>query len=316
MRMSRVQRGAFVAAVVLLVTALGGCGSVGVHSDRPKVLTTFTVLADIARNVGGSHAEAVSLTKLGAEIHGYEPTPGDLHKAMDASLVVVNGLHLDDWFERFLADMGVPRIVASDGIEPMHISEIPGATADDADRPNPHAWMSPSAAKVYAANIAAGLARVDPDHAEDYRRNAAQYGRQLDAEQQRLIDAVATLPDNERALVSCEGAFSYLARDTGLTEHYIWPVNSEQEATPQQMRRTVEFVRARDVPAVFCESTVNDAPMRQVQADTGARYGGTLYVDSLSEADGPVPTYLDLLRHDISTIVAGLTGKDLDRAEP
>ncbi|MDY6810594.1 MAG: metal ABC transporter substrate-binding protein [Actinomycetota bacterium] len=314
--MSPVRRGALITAVVLLAATLGACSTAGVDRDHPKVLTTFTVLADIAGNVAGPHAEAVSLTKFGAEIHGYEPTPGDLHKAMDASLVVVNGLHLDDWFERFLTDIDVPRIVASDGIDPMHISDIPGATASDVDRPNPHAWMSPIAAKVYADNIAAGLARVDPDHADDYRRNAVQYGRQLDAEQQRLIDAVATLPANERALVSCEGAFSYLARDTGLTEHYIWPVNSEQEATPQQMRRTVDFVRDRAVPAVFCESTVNDAPMRQVQGDTGARYGGTLYVDSLSEADGPVPTYLDLLRHDISTIVAGLTGKDADHVEP
>ncbi|WP_431309486.1 metal ABC transporter substrate-binding protein [Gordonia sesuvii] len=309
------RRGAFVLVVVMLTALLGACGTTQADAGEPKVLTTFTVLADIGRNVAGPHAEVVSLTKFGAEIHGYEPTPGDLHKAMDASLVVVNGLHLDDWFERFLDDIDVPRIVASDGVDAMGISDIPGAAADDADTPNPHAWMSPTEAKVYADNIADGLAAVDPDHAADYRRNAAAYGEQLDAERQRLVAAVAALPANERALVSCEGAFSYLARDTGLTEHYIWPVNSEQEATPQQMRRTVDFVRTRNVPAVFCESTVNDDPMLQIQRETGARYGGVLYVDSLSESDGPVPTYLDLLRHDISTIVDGLTGKDADRAD-
>ncbi|WP_237421841.1 metal ABC transporter substrate-binding protein [Gordonia sp. SID5947] len=300
--------------VVVLSIACSACETRDLP-DRPRVLATFTVLADIARNVAGDHADVSSLTKFGAEIHGYEPTPGDLHKAADASLVVVNGLHLDDWFERFLSDIDVPRIVASDGIEPMPITEDPG-TSHATGKPNPHAWMSPVEAKTYADNIARGLARVDPDHAVDYRENADRYGARLDVERARLLTAVAALPDNERALVSCEGAFSYLARDTGLTEHYIWPVNSEQEATPQQMRRTVEFVRDRHVPAVFCESTVNDAPMRQVQRATDARFGGTLYVDSLSEPNGPVPTYLRLLRHDLSTVIGGLTGMDGDRVAP
>ncbi|AZG46447.1 metal ABC transporter substrate-binding protein [Gordonia insulae] len=313
--MSAARRYAFAVLAVLAVALSSAC-SVTTTTDRPTVLTTFTVLADIARNVAGEHADVNSLTKFGAEIHGYEPTPGDLHKAVDASLVVVNGLHLDDWFERFLDDIHVPRIVASDGIAPIPISSTPGDVTTSGAKPNPHAWMSPVAVKTYADNIAAGLARIDPGHADDYRSNAADYGARLDAEQRRLASAVAALPANERALVSCEGAFSYLARDTGLTEHYIWPVNSEQEATPQQMRRTVDFVRDRQVPAVFCESTVNDAPMRQVQNSTGARFGGILYVDSLSEPDGPVPTYLDLLRHDINTIVDGLTGKDAAHVEP
>ncbi|WAC53628.1 metal ABC transporter substrate-binding protein [Gordonia sp. SL306] len=303
-----------VATLVVVAVVCSACETRDVP-DRPQVLATFTVLADIARNVAGDHADVSSLTKFGAEIHGYEPTPGDLHKASDASLVVVNGLHLDDWFERFLSDIDVPRIVASDGIAPLPIRADPGGSPATG-KPNPHAWMSPLEAKTYADNIARGLARIDPGHADAYRANAERYDARLDDERARLVTAIDALPDNERALVTCEGAFSYLARDTGLTEHYIWPVNSEQEATPQQMRRTVDFVRDRHVPAVFCESTVNNAPMQQVARSTDARLGGTLYVDSLSEPDGPVPTYLDLLRHDLTTIIAGLTGKDADHVVP
>ena len=123
-----------------------------------------------------------------------------------------------------------------------------------------------------------------------------------------LVSGLAALPAGQRALVSCEGAFSYLARDAGLSEAYIWPVNAEQQATPQQIIAAIDFVRANSVPAVFCESTVSDAPMQQVVGATGAKFGGTLYVDSLSEADGPVPTYLDMIRHDTDVILGGLTG--------
>ena len=123
-----------------------------------------------------------------------------------------------------------------------------------------------------------------------------------------MVQKLATVPEAQRALVTCEGAFSYLARDAGLREVYIWAVNAEQQATPQQIARAIEFVKANTVPAVFCESTVSDAPMRQVEGATGAKFGGVLYVDSLSEADGPVPTYLDLIRHDSKIITEALVG--------
>jgi manganese transport system substrate-binding protein len=128
--------------------------------------------------------------------------------------------------------------------------------------------------------------------------------------QDELVTGLSALPENQRALVTCEGAFSYLARDAGLTEQYIWPVNAEQQATPQQITSAIEFVEANHVPAVFCESTVSDKPMQQVVEATGAAFGGTLYVDSLSAADGPVPTYLDLIRYDATTIVDALTGSE------
>lgn len=268
------------------------------------VLTTFTVLQDIAQNVAGEHLTVESITKPGAEIHGYEPTPGDIKRASDADLILDNGLNLELWFEQFVDEVDVPHVVVSEGVEPMDITEDAYA-----GKPNPHAWMSPVNVQLYVDNMVAAFGALDPAHAADYEKNGAAYKTELQGVQDDLVSELTDLPANQRALVTCEGAFSYLARDAGLTERYIWPVNAEQQATPQQIAAAIGFVEDNDVPAVFCESTVSDKPMQQVVSATGARFGGTLYVDSLSEADGPVPTYLDLIRYDADTIVAGLTGR-------
>ena len=290
---------------VVVVMLLTGCGSAGGRSERdtPVVLTTFTVLQDIAQNVAGEHLRVESITKPGAEIHGYEPTPGDVAKASEADLILDNGLYLEAWFGQFVETADVPHAVVSDGVEALDI-------AGDAGTPNPHAWMSPEAAQVYVDNMVTAFSELDPEHAEDFAANAEGYSRQLQQIHDELVETVGALPENERALVTCEGAFSYLARDVGLEEHYIWPVNAEQQATPQQIAAVIETVDEQDIPAVFCESTVSDAPMQQVVEATGARFGGTLYVDSLSQEGGPVPTYLDLLRHDADVIVEGLTGTE------
>lgn len=293
------------ASLLIAVLALAGCsGAPEARDERPVVLTTFTVLADMARNVAGDHLVVESITKVGAEIHGYEPTPGDVRRASDADLILDNGLGLEAWFAQFVEATDAPHVVVSEGIEPIDI-----AADAYAGKPNPHAWMSPVNAQLYVANMADAFADLDPEHAGEYRANAEAYSAELAQLQEELVAELATLPAHQRALVTCEGAFSYLARDAGLEEAYIWPVNAEQQATPQQLAAAIEFVTDNDVPAVFCESTVSDRPMRQVVEATGAAFGGILYVDSLSEADGPVPTYLDLLRHDADTIVAALTGR-------
>lgn len=294
------------AAALAAVLVLAGCASGSAldlaRSDRPVVLTTFTVLADMARAVGGEHLEVVSLTKEGAEIHGYEPTPGDIAKASQADLILDNGMGLEAWFGQFVEQVDVPHVVVSEGIEPLDI-----AGDAYAGRPNPHAWMSPAGARVYVGNMAEAFAALDPAHAADYAANAEAYLAEIDRIEQDMTARLAEVPASQRVLVTCEGAFSYLARDMGLQEEYIWPVNAEQQATPQQIAGVIETVAAQDVPAVFCESTVSPRPMQQVVDATGARFGGTLYVDSLSAQDGPVPTYLDLLRHDVDVIVTGLT---------
>ena len=274
-----------------------------VADERMKVVTTFTVLADMAANVAGDAAEVVSVTKPGAEIHGYEPTPQDIVRASDADLILWNGLNLELWFEQFLANLrDVPSVTLSDGIDPISI-----ASGRYEGKPNPHAWMGLDNALIYTDNIAEAFATHDPDNAETYRRNAAGYKDRLRRTIEPLRAAIADIPPDRRWLVTCEGAFSYLARDFGLKELYLWPMNADQVGTPRQVRAVIDGVREHDIPVVFCESTVNTAPAEQIARETGATYGGVLYVDSLSGPEGEVPTYLDLLKVTANTVVRGLT---------
>lgn len=270
--------------------------------DKPTVLTTFTVIADMVREVGGERIEVNSITKPGSEIHGYEPTPGDLRRAADADLVVENGMNLERWFEQFIGDARTESVTLTEGIKPIPIA----GESEYAGKPNPHAWMSIDNAEIYVENIRKALTELDPEGAEYFAANAERYTRQIDAIGEKTEKQLDSLPTNRRALVTCEGAFSYLARDIDLSESFLWPVNAEQEGTPQQIAGVVDFVRERDVPAVFCESTVSDKAQRRVARESGAEYAGVLYVDSLSLADGPVPTYLDLLERNADTIVSGL----------
>ncbi len=270
--------------------------------DKLKVVTTFTVIADMAENVAGDVAEVVSITKPGAEIHSYEPTPRDILKAQDADLILWNGLNLERWFEQFFSNLkDVPAAVVSDGIEPMPIS---GGDYDG--KPNPHGWMALDSAEIYVDNIARAMSVADPGHATTYQANAEAYKTEIEAVIGPLRDKVRALPEERRWLVTSEGAFSYLARDFGLKEVYLWPINADQQGTPQQVKMVIDAVKEHNIPAVFSESTVSDKPAKQVAAETGAKYGGILYVDSLSEPDGAVPTYLDLLRVTSETITKGL----------
>ncbi|NJO95287.1 MAG: metal ABC transporter substrate-binding protein [Pleurocapsa sp. CRU_1_2] len=269
---------------------------------KKKVLTTFTVLADIAQNVAGDKLNVESITRIGAEIHGYEPTPSDIVKAQSADLILYNGMNLERWFEQFLGNAkDVPSAVLTEGINPIPIVEGPYE-----DKPNPHAWMSPRNALVYVENIRQAFVELDPENADTYNANAEAYSQKLKAIDEELQADLTQVPENQRYLVSCEGAFSYLARDYDMKEIYMWPINAEQQFTPKQVQKVIESVKANDVPTIFCESTVNDEGQKQVAKTTEARFGGNLYVDSLSTEEGPVPTFLDLLEYDARTISNGL----------
>ena len=264
---------------------------------------TFTVIADMARNVAGDAADVVSITKAGAEIHGYQPTPGDIIRAQDADLILWNGLNLELWFEQFFSNLSdVPSATLTDGIDPMSISE-----GEYTGKPNPHAWMSLSGALVYIDNIRDAFIEHDPENADTYTANAAAYKQEITEAIAPLKAAIQAVPEDQRWLVSCEGAFSYLVRDFNMHELYLWPMNADQQGTPQQVRKVIDGVREHNIRAVFCESTVSQAPAEQVARETDAVYGGVLYVDSLTEADGKVPTYIDLLQVTSETIAKGLT---------
>jgi manganese/iron transport system substrate-binding protein len=266
-----------------------------------RVLTTFTVIQDIAQNVAGEAAVVESITKPGAEIHDYQPTPLDIVKAQSADLVLYNGLNLERWFERFLENVkDVPSVVVTEGIEPMGISQGPYT-----GKPNPHAWMSPTNALIYIENIRKALVQHDPANAEIYDRNAAAYSAEIKALDEPLRQRLAAVPEERRWLVTSEGAFSYLARDYGMREAYLWPINADEQGTPKQVRRVIDLVRENGIPVVFSESTISDRAAKQVASETGAAYGGVLYVDSLSAEDGPVPTYIDLLKVTVETIAQG-----------
>ena len=266
-----------------------------------KVVTTFTVIQDIAQNVAGDAATVESITKPGAEIHEYEPTPKDIVKAQSADLILWNGLNLERWFERFFQDIkDKPAVVVTEGITPLSIYEGPYK-----DAPNPHAWMSPSNALIYVENIKNALVKYDPQNADTYQKNAAAYAEKIKQLDKPLREKLAQIPADQRWLVTSEGAFSYLAKDYDLKEGYLWPINAEQQGTPQQVRKLIDLVKKNHIPVVFSESTVSAKPAQQVAKESGAKYGGVLYVDSLSAADGPVPTYIDLLNVTVSTIVKG-----------
>lgn len=276
-------------------------------AKRLRVLTTFTILADMARNVAGEAADVASLTKPGAEIHGYEPTPGDIVRASRADLVLWNGLHLERWFEKFFANVrDVPSAVLTEGIDPLSISAGPYA-----GKPNPHAWMSPAAALVYVENIRAALTRADPGHAAAYAANAAAYAEKIRAVEAPVRARLARIPEHQRTLVTSEGAFAYLCRDYGLHALYLWPVNADAQGTPRQVRAVIDAVRASRIPVVFSESTISPKPAQQVARETGARYGGVLYVDSLTGPSGPAPTYLALLEANARTILTGFLGPEI-----
>ncbi len=287
-----------VAAAAALAMLLGAAQA----QAKFKAITTFTIIADMAQNVAGDAADVESITKPGAEIHEYQPTPGDIRRAQGAQLILTNGLNLELWFAKFYQHLkGVPEVVVTTGIQPTGITEGPYN-----GKPNPHAWMSPQNALIYVDNIRDAFVKYDPDNAAIYTRNAEAYKQKIQQTIEPLRNELAKIPADKRWLVTSEGAFSYLANDFGLKELYLWPINADQQGTPQQVRKVIDSIRQYQIPTIFSESTISDKPARQAARESGAHYGGVLYVDSLSAANGPVPTYLDLLRVTTSTIVNGI----------
>ena len=274
-------------------------------NDKPFVLTTFTILADLARNVAGERLEVKSITKPGAEIHSYKFTPSDIVKTKGAKLILENGLGLEAWISKFMMSTAeIPKVKLTEGITPLLIDGDVYA-----GKPNPHAWMSPKRAMNYVDKIVDAFIKIDPDGVLEYRANASTYKAKLESLDKELRDSLSSISKERRFLVTCEGAFSYLANDYGMKEGYLWPVNAESQVTPKRMVDLIKLIKENDIPTIFCESTVSSKAQMEVAKSSGAVFGGTFYVDSLSGPDGPAPTYIKLLRHNVRLITEGLIPK-------
>jgi len=293
----------FLSLNILFLTGCVNKNTYRPSNDRPFVLTTFTILADLARNVAGDRLLVKSITKPGAEIHSYQFTPSDIVKTKGAKLIIENGLGLEAWFSKFMISAGdIPNVKLTEGIQPLLIE-------GDAysGKPNPHAWMSPKRAMNYVDKIVDAFIKIDPDGVLEYKSNASTYKAKLASLDKELRDSLSSISKERRFLVTCEGAFSYLANDYGMKEGYLWPVNAESQVTPKRMVNLIKLIKENDIPTIFCESTVSSKAQLEVAKSSGAVFGGTFYVDSLSDLNGPAPTYIDLLRHNVRLIIDGLS---------
>ena len=292
----------FVFSFLIFLTA-NSCKRTAFEKETNKevILASFTVLADIIENVAKDEFVVKSITKPGVEVHGYQPTPSDLIKASKAFIFIDNGFGFELWAEKFVSNLQIKRVTISNRLEPIFISEdfYKG-------KPNPHAWISPKRGMIYVDVIVDSLSELKPSEAESFKNNGQIYKNKIAKIDKDFSLFINNLEKNNRYLVTCEGAFSYLTNDYGLKEAYLWPVNAESQITPKRMARTISLVKNKNIPSVFCESTVSNESQMVVASETGAKFGGDLFVDSLSQDNKSANTYLKMLQHNLTLIKKGL----------
>ena len=292
----------FVFSFLIFLTA-NSCKRTAFEKETNKevILASFTVLADIIENVAKDEFVVKSITKPGVEVHGYQPTPSDLIKASKAFVFIDNGFGFELWAEKFVSNLQINRVTISNRLEPIFISEdfYKG-------KPNPHAWISPKRGMIYVDVIVDSLSELKPSEAESFKNNGQIYKNKIAKIDKDFSLFINNLEKNNRYLVTCEGAFSYLTNDYGLKEAYLWPVNAESQITPKRMARTISLVKNKNIPSVFCESTVSNESQMVVARATGAKFGGDLFVDSISQDNKSANTYLKMLQHNLTLIKKGL----------
>ncbi len=265
---------------------------------RLNVVASFSIIGDFVKNVGGDRVEVTTLVGPDGDVHVYTPTPSDVRKIADAKLLVINGFGLEGWLPRLLQAAGgkASIVTATSGIAPLRL----GSDAD------PHAWQSVANAEKYVDNIRDALVAADPPDAEFFRRNAAAYLAKLEALDGEVRQAVDRIPPGRRRVISTHDAFGYFAARYGLA--FIAPIGVSTEAEPsaRDIAKIVAQVKAEHIPAVFLERIGDPRLIRRIAAETGARVGGTLYSDSLSDEKGDSPTYIDMVRHNIRTLTSAL----------
>jgi zinc/manganese transport system substrate-binding protein len=316
------------------------------QSEEPiPVVATFSILGDMVERIGGEHVAVTTLVGPNGDAHVYQPTPQAARAVSDAEILVVNGLQFEGWLDRLIdaSDFDGRRVVATKGIEPIafdghhdhghghkdHADEAGhdhghdhaehseaghdhGHGHDHAESGHdhgafdPHAWQSLDNAATYVDNIAAALAEADPENAETFYQNRADYVAEIEALDAEIREIVADLPEGRRIVVTSHDAFQYFARDYGLTFLSPQGVSTESEASAQDVARLIETIRAEGVSAVFFENIADTRLLERIADETGATVGGTLYPGALSEPDGPAPTYLDMMRHNATMLAQTL----------
>ena len=265
---------------------------------RLKVVATFSILADLVRNVGGDRVEVVSLVGPGGNAHVYAPSPADARKLADAALIVVNGLGFEGWINRLVKASGTRArvVVASDGVKPRG-----GGRHTD-----PHAWQSVANASIYVANIRDVLVAADPAGRNAYQAGATAYLGTLDALEQEVRREIARIPEQRRRLVTSHDAFGYFEAAYGVA--FIAPqgVSTEAEASAKDVAAIIAQIKRRSAAAVFMENVTDPRLVQRIASETGARIGGTLYSDALTDSAGPAPSYVAMVRHNLRQLVAAL----------
>jgi len=295
--------------LLIVLACLAGLMAPAAAQDRQAktvvtVVASFSILADLVRNVGGARVAVSALVGLDGDAHVYEPTPADSKRIAAAALVVVNGLGYEGWIDRLVAASGskAPVVVASAGVTPRAGEGGHGHAAED-----PHAWQSAANAKRYVANIRDALIRTDPPGRDVYAANAAAYLATLDALDAEIRQSVATILAERRRVITGHDAFGYFGDAYGIVFLSPQGVSTEAEPSARDIARLITQIRAEKVSAVFLENVIDSRLVRQIARETGVRIGGTLVSDALTGPDGPAPTYVALMRHNADTLRAALT---------
>jgi zinc/manganese transport system substrate-binding protein len=294
-----------------LVVATIILASIGVSpapaQDKLKVVTTFSILADLVKNVGGERVEVASLVGPGGDAHVYAPSPTDAKKIADARVVVTNGLGFEGWITRLIKSSGTkaPVAVASKGVTPRKAPSDAGHghSHDDAD---PHAWQSVGNVKIYVTNIRDALIAADPGGKSTYEANATAYLGRLDALDREVRDTLAKIPTDRRRIITTHDAFGYFKVAYGIDFVAPQGVSTDSEASAKDIARIIGQIKKQKIPAVFLENVTDPRLLKRIADETGAKIGGTLYSDALTDEKGDAPTYIDMIRHNIRTLSSAL----------
>lgn len=280
------------------------CIVLAVHAQKPLVVASASIFADMARNIGGDKIEVRSIVPIGGDPHRYEATPDDAALLAKADLILINGLTFEGWINEVIANSGSKAMVKliTAGIQPISSQIHSGAT-------DPHAWMDAENGLIYIRNIRDGLIAIDPQNANFYEQQHARYSQQLAALHQYIQSRMATIPPQHRILITSHDAFSYFGRKYGLTVSAMMGVSTEADAQTSDMERVVDALEKNKVPAIFIESTINPKMLQQIAKDHGVIIGGSLYADSVGEPGTPGESYIGMLRHNADVISTALSRK-------